>query len=231
MWLQDFRTGYYTLASPKALFSVQVVGAFLGVLFAPAVFAFYNHAFKIGVDYLYSAPYAGIYRGMGIVAANGVSTLPRHCLLIACLMALGAVCMNLIRVRLPLSLRVRQSPNTHAWPRSILVDCVHVCACSQSLRRVKPLCSDAWFDAQDFLLPQRYKKFMPIPSAISIPFYIGAPIAIDFCLGGAVIFLWRLIRPETAAKYGIVTGAGLMVGDGIWQLPFGILGIAKVNQV
>ena len=98
--LQDFRTGYYTLASPKALFSVQIVGAFLGVLFSPAVFAFYNHAFKIGVDYLYSAPYAGIYRGMGIVAANGVGTLPRYCLLIACLMALGAVIMNLIRVRL-----------------------------------------------------------------------------------------------------------------------------------
>ena len=98
--MQDFRTGYYTLASPKALFSVQVVGAFLGVCFSPAVFAFYNHAFKIGVDYLYSAPYAGIYRGMGIVAANGVSTLPHNCLLIACLMALGAVLMNLTRVRL-----------------------------------------------------------------------------------------------------------------------------------
>ena len=76
-----------------------------------------------------------------------------------------------------------------------------------------------------------YKKFMPIPSAISIPFYIGAPIAIDFCLGGAVLFFWRMFRPETAAKYGIVTGAGLMVGDGLWQLPFGILGIAKVTQV
>ena len=43
--------------------------------------------FAVGVDYLYSAPYAGIYRGMGIVAANGVSTLPHNCLLIACLMA------------------------------------------------------------------------------------------------------------------------------------------------
>lgn len=52
----------------------------------------------VGVDYLYSAPYAGIYRGMGIVAANGVSTLPHNCLLIACLMALGAVLMNLTRV-------------------------------------------------------------------------------------------------------------------------------------
>ena len=47
---QDFRTGYYTLASPKALFTVQICGAFLGVCFSPAVFTFYNHAFK-------SAPY------------------------------------------------------------------------------------------------------------------------------------------------------------------------------
>ena len=44
--MQDFRTGYYTLASPKALFTVQVCGAFLGVLYSPAVYTFYNHAFK-----------------------------------------------------------------------------------------------------------------------------------------------------------------------------------------
>ena len=45
-YAQDFRTGYYTLASPKALFTVQVCGAFLGVLYSPAVYTFYNHAFK-----------------------------------------------------------------------------------------------------------------------------------------------------------------------------------------
>lgn len=39
------------------------------------IYQFYNHAFKIGVDYQYSAPYAGIYRGMAIVAANGSSLL------------------------------------------------------------------------------------------------------------------------------------------------------------
>ena len=85
--------------------------------------------------------------------------------------------------------------------------------------------------SQDFLLPQRYKKFMPIPSAISIPFYIGTYIALDFCVGAVILLLWRMRAPESAAKFGIVTGAGLMVGDGLWQLPFGILGIAKVTQV
>ena len=63
------------------------------------VFLFYSHAFKIGVQYQYSAPYAGIYRGMGIVAANGVSTLPKYCLLISGCLLLTAVGMNLVRVR------------------------------------------------------------------------------------------------------------------------------------
>lgn len=74
---------------------------------------------------------------------------------------------------------------------------------------------------QDFLLPQRFKRYMPIPSAVSIPFYIGAPIAIDFCMGGAILWFWRRMNPTTAANFGIITGAGLMVGDGLWQLPYG----------
>lgn len=56
------------------------------------------------MQYQYSAPYAGIYRGMGIVAANGVSTLPKYCLLISGLLLLTAIIMNLIRVSLPLRL-------------------------------------------------------------------------------------------------------------------------------
>ena len=50
-----------------------------------------------------------------------------------------------------------------------------------------------WFDLscpQDFVVPRPYKKFVPLPSAVSIPFFIGAPIAIDFCLGGAIMLAW-----------------------------------------
>lgn len=73
------------------------------------VYAFYNSAFKIGVQYQYSVPYAGIYRGMGIVAANGVSTLPKYCLAISGALFATAIVMNLIRVCLspiPLNLGV-----------------------------------------------------------------------------------------------------------------------------
>ena len=71
------------------------------------------------------------------------------------------------------------------------------------------------------MLPQKYKKFMPIPSAVSIPFYIGAPLAIDFALGSGILVIWRYFNPASAAMFGIITGAGLMVGDGLWQLPLG----------
>jgi len=36
--MQDFRTGYLTLTSPKAMFFSQVVGALMGVIFAPLTF-------------------------------------------------------------------------------------------------------------------------------------------------------------------------------------------------
>jgi len=38
--------------------AAQLVGAFIGVLFAPGVYAFYTHSFDVGVDYEYSVPYA-----------------------------------------------------------------------------------------------------------------------------------------------------------------------------
>ena len=40
--------------------AAQLVGAFIGVLFAPGVYAFYTHSFDVGVDYEYSVPYAKV---------------------------------------------------------------------------------------------------------------------------------------------------------------------------
>ncbi len=40
----------------------------------------------------------------------------------------------------------------------------------------------------------------------------------------------RLANPVRAASLGIAAGAGLMVGDGLWQLPLGILGVAKATR-
>ena len=77
---QDFRTGYYTLASPRALVAAQLVGAFIGVLFAPGVYAFYTHSFNVGVDYEYSVPYAKVRAPLnswlhGALAVHGRGTV------------------------------------------------------------------------------------------------------------------------------------------------------------
>ena len=65
----------------------------------------------------------------------------------------------------------------------------------------------------------KYRYLVPIPSAVAIPFYIGATFSIDFCLGGgAIAFAWRYFAPAKAAIYVIPAGAGLMVGDGLWQV-------------
>lgn len=55
---------------------------------------------------------------------------------------------------------------------------------------------------KDFIVPGNYKKFVPIPSAVSIPFFIGAPIAIDFCMGGAIMLSWcgLLLNPLVASS-------------------------------
>ena len=70
--VQDFRTGYFTLASPKALFVAQLAGSFMGVLFAPAIYKFYTVSFPIGIPGTqYSVPFAKVYRLMAVVSANG----------------------------------------------------------------------------------------------------------------------------------------------------------------
>lgn len=82
--LQDFRTGYYTLASPKALFVSQLAGSFVGVLVAPGIYKFYTVSFPIGVPGTqYSVPFATVYRLMSVVSANGFNNLPKYCLAIA----------------------------------------------------------------------------------------------------------------------------------------------------
>lgn len=45
---QDFRTGYITLASPKAMFVSQVVGAIMGVFLAPLTFQLFWSTGEVG---------------------------------------------------------------------------------------------------------------------------------------------------------------------------------------
>ncbi|BFG25913.1 hypothetical protein CerSpe_121870 [Prunus speciosa] len=57
--MQDFKTGYLTMSSPKSMFLSQLVGAAMGCVIAPLTFWLFWTAFDIGSpDSSYKAPYA-----------------------------------------------------------------------------------------------------------------------------------------------------------------------------
>ncbi|KAG8501774.1 hypothetical protein CXB51_003951 [Gossypium anomalum] len=66
---QDFKTGYLTLASPRAMFVSQVIGTAMGCIVSPCVFWLFYKAFDdFGVpDSQYPAPFAIVYRNMAIL--------------------------------------------------------------------------------------------------------------------------------------------------------------------
>ncbi|MED6130225.1 putative metal-nicotianamine transporter ysl7, partial [Stylosanthes scabra] len=67
--MQDFKTGYMTLASPRSMFVSQVVGTAMGCIISPCVFWLFYKAFgSLGSpDSQYPAPYALVYRNMAIL--------------------------------------------------------------------------------------------------------------------------------------------------------------------
>ncbi|KAI0515497.1 hypothetical protein KFK09_008162 [Dendrobium nobile] len=96
--MQDFKTGYLTLSSPRSMFVSQIIGTVLGCIIAPLTFWLYWCAFDIGSpDGMYKAPYAVIYREMAILGIEGFSALPKHCLEICCLFFVMAIVINFLR--------------------------------------------------------------------------------------------------------------------------------------
>ncbi|GFS36178.1 YELLOW STRIPE like 7 [Actinidia rufa] len=72
-------------------------------------------------------------------------------------------------------------------------------------------------------------KFIPIPMAMAIPFYIGSYFAIDMCVGSMILFVWSKINKAKADAFGPAVASGLICGDGIWTLPSSILALVGVN--
>ncbi|KAK3185112.1 hypothetical protein Dsin_032398 [Dipteronia sinensis] len=72
-------------------------------------------------------------------------------------------------------------------------------------------------------------RFIPLPMAMAIPFYIGPYFAIDMCLGSLILFVWEKINKAQAEAFGPAVASGLICGDGIWTLPSSILALAGVQ--
>uniref|UniRef100_A0A0E0CV18 Uncharacterized protein n=1 Tax=Oryza meridionalis TaxID=40149 RepID=A0A0E0CV18_9ORYZ len=78
-------------------------------------------------------------------------------------------------------------------------------------------------------LPARYKKLVPLPTAMAVPFLVGASFAIDMCVGSLAVFAWNKMNKKEAAFMVPAVASGLMCGDGIWTFPSSILALAKIK--
>ncbi|KAI3725926.1 hypothetical protein L1987_65722 [Smallanthus sonchifolius] len=176
--MQDFKTGYLTLSSAKSMFVSQLVGTAMGCIIAPLTFWMFWTAFEIGTpDSPYKAPYAVIYREMAILAVEGFSELPKHCLALCCGFFVAALVLNLLRD----------------------------------------------------LIPSKVSRFIPIPMAMAVPFYIGAYFAIDMFVGTVILFVWERVNKKDSEDYAGAVASGLICGDGIWTIPSAILSIFRID--
>ncbi|KAL9677877.1 hypothetical protein QQ045_015713 [Rhodiola kirilowii] len=177
--MQDFKTGYMTLASPRAMFISQFIGTIMGCIISPSVFWLLYNAFPdLGTpNSSYAAPYALVYRNMAVLGVEGFGSLPKHCLLLCCIFFAVAIIVNTIKD----------------------------------------------------VLPQRISKFIPIPMAMAIPFYIGGYFAIDMCVGSLILFIWEKANKAQAKSFAPAVASGLICGDGIWTLPSSVLALLSVK--
>lgn len=97
--MQDFKTGYLTLASPRSMFVSQVIGTAIGCVTSPCVFWIFFKAFPdLGLPGSpYPAPFATIYYSMAKLGVEGFSAFPKDCLKLCYGFFAAAILINLIR--------------------------------------------------------------------------------------------------------------------------------------
>ncbi|XP_027123916.1 probable metal-nicotianamine transporter YSL7 [Coffea arabica] len=177
--MQDFKTGYLTLASPRSMFVSQVIGTAMGCVVAPCVFWIFYKAFPdLGVTgTTYPAPFATVYYNMAKLGVEGFSALPKNCLKLCYAFFCASILINMIR------------------------------------------------DA----VGKKRGRYIPLPMAMAIPFYLGSYFAIDMCVGSLILYIWQRINRAKADAFAPAVASGLICGDGIWTLPNSILALAGVK--
>ena len=177
--MQDFKTGYMTLASPRSMFVSQIIGTAMGCVISPCVFWLFYKAFDhLGSpDSAYPAPYALVYRNISILGVEGFGSLPQHCLTLCYIFFFGAIAINLVRDT----------------------------------------------------IGKKWAKYIPLPMAMAIPFYLGSYFAIDMCVGSLILFIWGKLNKAKADAFAPAVASGLICGDGIWTLPSSILALLGVQ--
>ena len=62
-----------------------------------------------------------------------------------------------------------------------------------------------------------------------IPFYLGAYLAVDMCIGSVINLVWAWLDPVGQEQLSMAAAAGLLVGDGVWTVPLSLLTMFNVR--
>ncbi|XP_022890051.1 probable metal-nicotianamine transporter YSL5 [Olea europaea var. sylvestris] len=97
--MQDFKTGYLTLASPCSMFVSQVIGTAMGCVISPCVFWIFYKAFSdLGLPTSeYPVPLATVSYNMAKLGVEGLSALPTGCLKLCYGFFAASILINLTR--------------------------------------------------------------------------------------------------------------------------------------
>ncbi|AQK93311.1 putative metal-nicotianamine transporter YSL7 [Zea mays] len=82
--MQDLRTGYMTLTSPRVVVAGHMYGVLIASVINPLIYLFFKaHARKSGPlgtkNSIYPCPSAAVYRAIALLSTGGVKELPKHC--------------------------------------------------------------------------------------------------------------------------------------------------------
>ncbi|VAI42002.1 probable metal-nicotianamine transporter YSL7 [Triticum dicoccoides] len=97
--MQDLKTGYLTLTSPRAVLISELIGTAFGCLINPTVFWVFYKVYKTGGANggdIPDVPYARVYRGMAMLSV-GQEGLPRHSMLLAKIFFMLALALCMLR--------------------------------------------------------------------------------------------------------------------------------------
>lgn len=73
------------------------------------------------------------------------------------------------------------------------------------------------------------RRIIPMPMILSIPFYIGAWLAISVGIGSIIKLIWEKKDKKSYDDFYVPVAAGIIAGDGLWSLPSAFLALGGVN--
>ncbi|WVZ98210.1 hypothetical protein U9M48_043678 [Paspalum notatum var. saurae] len=94
--MQEFKMGYLTLTSSRAMLLAQAIGTAFGCIVNPVIFWMLYKVYDMGVLDFADTPYAKVYRGIVMLSA-GRHELPRHSVLLCTVFFLLALALSVAR--------------------------------------------------------------------------------------------------------------------------------------